>query len=115
VTYSNASKTELVGVPADLIERHGAVSAETAEAMAQGGLAYSPASICVAVTGIAGPDGGSADKPVGTVYIAWAMAAGTTSERYVFGGDREQIRQQTIDLALSGVAVRVRSAQDSVD
>lgn len=72
VTYSNEAKSELLGVGPDLIERHGAVSAEVARAMALGGLEHSPADICVAVTGIAGPGGGSAEKPVGLVFIAAA-------------------------------------------
>ncbi|MCZ7596298.1 MAG: CinA family protein [Hyphomicrobium sp.] len=73
VTYSNAAKTELLGVPADMISRHGAVSEEVARAMAQGALKRTPAHIAISVTGIAGPDGGSPGKPVGLVYLAVAV------------------------------------------
>ena len=76
VTYSNAAKTAMLGVPADVIARFGAVSRETAEAMAQGALAYSPADLAVAITGIAGPGGGTPDKPVGLVHFAAAARGG---------------------------------------
>lgn len=78
VTYSNAAKMRMLGVPAELIEKHGAVSAEVAGAMAEGALANSMASLSVAITGIAGPDGGSAEKPVGLVHLALATRGGTT-------------------------------------
>ena len=71
VSYSNAAKTELLGVPAALITQHGAVSEAVARAMAEGALAHSAAQVSIAVTGVAGPSGGSADKPVGTVWLAW--------------------------------------------
>lgn len=103
VTYSNTAKTQLLGVDANLIETYGAVSKEVAEAMALGALANSHADIAVAVTGIAGPDGGSADKPVGTVYIAWASGERIISNRYQFNGTRADIRQQTVLQALTGV------------
>src|SRR5215468_11801064 len=76
VTYSNAAKTAMLGVPADVIARFGAVSRETAEAMAQGALAHSPADLAVSITGIAGPGGGTPDKPVGLVHFAAAARSG---------------------------------------
>jgi len=93
VTYSNASKSELLGVPSSLITRHGAVSAEVAEAMALGALARAPVDLALAVTGIAGPGGATPTKPVGLVYLA-AIRAGEPArvERHVFSGDRHAIR-----------------------
>ena len=104
VTYSNAAKEEMLGVPADTINSYGAVSPETARAMALGALRYSRADIAAAITGIAGPDGGSADKPVGTVCLAWATRNGRildVVER--FCGDREDVRRQSVNTALSGL------------
>ena len=107
VTYSNAAKTELTGVPAALIAAHGAVSEPVARAMAQGALQHAQAQVSMAVTGIAGPGGGSADKPVGTVWFAWATPSDTgptlgaetawvKSEVKQFAGTRHEVRQQTI-------------------
>ena len=116
VTYSNAAKTELLGVEPALIESHGAVSEAVARAMAQGALVRSPAQVvvAVAVTGVAGPGGGSADKPVGTVWFAWATPAGVTSEVRHFGGDRAAVRQATVAHALTRLvdllSVATRSA-----
>jgi nicotinamide-nucleotide amidase len=107
VTYSNAAKTELLGVSAALIEAHGAVSEPVARAMAEGALRHSAAQVSVAITGVAGPTGGSADKPVGTVCFAWAMPTGVFSERVHFGGDRSCIRQAAVWHALTGVRQRV--------
>ncbi|MDH3231855.1 MAG: CinA family protein [Alphaproteobacteria bacterium] len=102
VTYSNEAKTELLGVAADLIASHGAVSAEVAGAMAQGAVDRSHADIAVAVTGVAGPGGGSAEKPVGLVFVAGVRrGAATHVERHVFPGDREQIRVATVRAALA--------------
>jgi nicotinamide-nucleotide amidase len=102
VTYSNAAKTELLGVPAPLIERHGAVSEEVAEAMADGAIAHAPVALAVAVTGVAGPGGGSAEKPVGLVWLALARkGAKTASERHVFPGDRAAVRRATVARALA--------------
>lgn len=103
VTYSNESKTELLGVDAALIAAHGAVSEPVARAMAQGALAHSHAQIAVAVTGIAGPGGGSADKPVGSVWLAWATAAGVQTECQQFAGDRNAVRVATVRYALQRV------------
>ncbi|MFO1264020.1 MAG: CinA family protein [Rhodoferax sp.] len=100
VTYSNAAKTELLGVDAALIAGHGAVSEPVVRAMAQGALAHSHAQIAVAVTGIAGPGGGSADKPVGTVWLGWATAAGVTTTLRHFAGDRAAVREATARHAL---------------
>jgi nicotinamide-nucleotide amidase len=97
VTYSNAAKTELLGVPPGLIAAHGAVSREVATAMAEGALQRSPAAVAVAVTGVAGPGGGSKEKPVGTVWLACARRdAETTAERRLFPGDRAAIRTATV-------------------
>ena len=107
VTYSNEAKVDLLGVPAELIAQHGAVSEPVAMAMAQGALARSQAQIAVAVTGVAGPGGGSPDKPVGTVWIAWACHDGLVqAERHVFGGDRAAVRSATVRCALQGVLHR---------
>ena len=107
VTYSNAAKTELLGVPAALIGEHGAVSEPVARAMAAGALQHSRAQLSVAVTGVAGPTGGSADKPVGTVWLAWATPAGVTSECCHFPGDRSAVRQATVVKALAGLLERL--------
>ena len=101
VTYSNEAKTELIGVPADLIRRIGAVSAEVAQAMAEGALAHSHADIAVSITGIAGPGGGTPTKPVGLVWFGLAKRAGATMiEKRQFVGDRAQVRQQAVATAL---------------
>lgn len=105
VTYSNAAKTELLGVPAELIEHHGAVSEVVARAMAAGALTHSHAQVSVAVTGVAGPGGGSADKPVGTVWFGWATPAGVTSEVRHFAGDRAAVRAATVHHALARLLV----------
>lgn len=102
VTYSNAAKSEMVGVPAELIVRHGAVSAEVAEAMAAGALAHSPADVAVAVTGIAGPGGATPNKPVGLVYFGLAVRGDSVrSERHVFPGDRSGVRLASVARALA--------------
>jgi len=101
VVYSNEAKTELLGVPAPLIARHGAVSEEVASAMAEGALAHSRADVAVSVTGIAGPGGGSAAKPVGLVYIGCVRRGETPAvERHVFPGDRAGIRAASVKRAL---------------
>ena len=101
VTYSNRAKTEMLGVPEALIARHGAVSAEVAHGMASGALAHAPVDLAVAVTGIAGPGGGSAEKPVGLVHFGVACKGKQAqSEHHVFPGDRGAIRRATIERAL---------------
>jgi nicotinamide-nucleotide amidase len=102
VTYSNAAKTEMLGVPAALLDAHGAVSAEVAAAMAAGALAHSRASVALSVTGIAGPGGGSADKPVGLVWFGIATHgtdAATVSR--IFRGGRADVREQAMQFGLS--------------
>ncbi|WP_409034282.1 CinA family protein [Rhodoferax saidenbachensis] len=101
VTYSNAAKTEQLGVDAALIATHGAVSEPVVRAMAQGALQHSHAQVAVAVTGVAGPTGGSADKPVGTVWFGWATPAGVRSEVQHFAGDRAAVRAATVQHALA--------------
>ncbi len=100
VSYSNAAKTELLGVSAALIERHGAVSEPVARAMAAGAVAHSRAQVSVAVTGVAGPTGGSAAKPVGTVWFAWSVGGVLNSEVQRFAGDRAAVREATVQYAL---------------
>ncbi|KRC12389.1 damage-inducible protein CinA [Hydrogenophaga sp. Root209] len=107
VTYSNAAKTSMLGVPAALIAQHGAVSEPVARAMAAGALAQSAAQLAVAVTGVAGPTGGSADKPVGTVWFGWATPAGTFTEHQRFDGDRAAVRAATVRHALTGLLQRL--------
>ncbi len=100
VSYSNAAKTELLGVPADLIESHGAVSEPVARAMVEGALRHSRAQVAVAVTGVAGPGGGSPDKPVGTVWFGWATPDGVVTDKRCFDGNRQQVREATVQHAL---------------
>ena len=107
VTYSNAAKTELLGVPAALIDTHGAVSEPVARAMAEGAVAHSHAQLAVAVTGVAGPTGGSADKPVGTVWFGWCVNGSTHSECQRFDGDRAAVRAATVRHALAGLLARL--------
>ncbi len=109
VSYSNASKTELLGVAAALIDQHGAVSEAVVRAMATGALTHSSAQCAVAVTGVAGPTGGSTDKPVGTVWFGWATPEGVFSERRHFDGDRAAVRQATVRHALLGLQARLPS------
>ncbi len=106
VTYSNESKQQMLGVPAHIIAAEGAVSEAVVRAMAEGALAASVANISVAVSGIAGPDGGSAAKPVGTVWIAWSgHSQPTRVQGYLFTGDRLAIRQQAVKVALEGLLI----------
>jgi len=101
VSYSNTAKTELLGVEAAQIERHGAVSAEVARAMAAGALAHSRAQVAVAVTGVAGPTGGTPDKPVGLVWFGYALPGQLSTEKMHFPGDRAAVRAATVHHALS--------------
>lgn len=100
VSYSNAAKTELLGVPAALIDAHGAVSEPVARAMAAGAVAHSAAQVTVAVTGVAGPTGGSPAKPVGTVWFGWQVDGQVHSEVRHFPGDRAAVRAATVAHAL---------------
>jgi len=110
VTYSNAAKTELLGIPAPLIERHGAVSEEVARAMANGVLEHTPAHIALAVTGIAGPDGGSPEKPVGLVYFGVAARGEATRvvERRFGSIGRSAIRLASVREALDLIASAIK-------
>ncbi|MDE1183282.1 CinA family protein [Paraburkholderia sp.] len=103
VTYSNQAKSEMIGVPADLIDRHGAVSEPVARAMAEGALRNSRAQVALSITGVAGPGGGTETKPVGMVSFAWCNRLHTNIETIVFKGDREQIRVQAATHALRGL------------
>ena len=100
VTYSNEAKAEMLGVPAGLIATHGAVSEPVARAMALGAVAHSRAQVAVAVTGIAGPAGGTADKPVGTVWFGWNVNGTITTDTRRFDGDRAAVRTATVRYAL---------------
>lgn len=101
VTYSNAAKTELLGVNAALIEAHGAVSEPVVRAMASGALQHSHAQVSIAVTGVAGPGGGSADKPVGTVWFGFALGPHVSTEVCHFAGDRAVVRLAAVHHALT--------------
>ena len=94
VTYSNEAKTELIGVPADLIATHGAVSEPVARAMAEGALTHSRADVAVGITGVAGPTGGTAHKPVGLTFIGVAWEGGSQIKRVMYAGDRAAIRDR---------------------
>lgn len=103
VTYSNAAKHELLGVDAALIATHGAVSEPVARAMADGARRHAPVQCALAVTGVAGPGGGSTTKPVGTVWFGWALPDRVWTEGRRFDGDRAAVRAQTRDHALAGL------------
>ena len=103
VTYSNQAKRELLGVREDTLQKHGAVSEQTAREMAQGALSRGRGTVALAVTGVAGPGGGSAGKPVGMVCFAWASGRSVRSETRQFSGDRESVRRQSVIRALEGV------------
>ena len=100
VAYSNAAKLGLLGVPSGVLAEHGAVSEEAVRAMAEGVRSRFAADLAVAVSGVAGPGGGTADKPVGSVHFAWATPGGVTAVRRIFAGSRESVRRQTVALAL---------------
>ena len=110
VTYANAAKENCLGVPAALIAQEGAVSEQVARKMAEGALLQSGASLALAITGIAGPSGGSVEKPVGTVCFAWALQnEASTSATMRFLGDRQKVREQAVVYALEGVLNRLYS------
>jgi nicotinamide-nucleotide amidase len=109
VSYSNAAKTELLGVDASLIAQHGAVSEPVVRAMVQGALRHSRAQVAVAVTGVAGPSGGSADKPVGTVWFGWATPGGVHTAVQHFAGDRSAVRAATVAHAFNRLAVLLQT------
>jgi len=104
VTYSNEAKQHLLGVSSATLEQFGAVSAETAREMLAGALVHSTADVAVAVTGIAGPDGGTPDKPVGTIWIGWQRRGAEADTRcFHYVGNRDAVRRQTVAAALSGL------------
>jgi nicotinamide-nucleotide amidase len=103
VTYSDAAKQELLGVRAETLRQHGAVSEQTAREMALGALARSQATLALSITGVAGPTGGTQAKPIGTVCLAWAQGKKMRSETRLFSGDRENVRRQSVIRALEGV------------
>ena len=112
VTYSNEAKQEMLGVPEAILAQHGAVSEPTARAMAAGALAHSRATVTLSITGIAGPSGGTAEKPVGLVWFGWAKGRGTQvddlrSESRIFSGDREAVRRQAVIHALQGLLAQI--------
>jgi len=112
VTYSNAAKSDMLGVPPELLEANGAVSGPVAASMATGALLRSQAALTVAVTGVAGPGGGSESKPVGTVWFGIASrGASTLTERLVFPGDRTAVRRATVEHALSMLDAAVKGRQ----
>jgi nicotinamide-nucleotide amidase len=104
VAYTNLAKREMLGVSTTILSRYGAVSEQTARAMAEGALTHSHAQVALAITGIAGPSGGTPEKPVGTVCFAWAVKKrDTISRKQVFSGDREAVRRQAVIAALQGL------------
>lgn len=110
ITYSNQSKIDLLGVYSTILDAHGAVSEQTAKAMIEGALRQTPADIAVAVTGIAGPGGGTPEKPVGLVYIGIGKKGQPAQAfKHVFSGDRASIRQQSVDAALTHILDLIES------
>jgi nicotinamide-nucleotide amidase len=104
VTYSNLSKQQMLGVRETTLNQHGAVSELTVREMVAGALQHSSAQVALAVSGIAGPDGGTADKPVGLVWFAWGIKHGNThAQRHQLGGNRAEVRAQAVHVALQGI------------
>jgi len=109
ITYSNEAKTECLDVPAELIESHGAVSEPVAKAMAEGARINSGSNVAISITGVAGPSGGSAEKPVGTVCFGWTTEDQALTKTMKFLGDRKMIRQQATEFALAELIALLRS------
>ncbi|WP_416049684.1 CinA family protein [Cupriavidus basilensis] len=109
VTYSNEAKSTMLGVPAKLIRDHGAVSEEVARAMAEGALLNSRAQVALSITGVAGPTGGTPEKPVGMVCFGWSNRITTKVETQRYRGDRQQIRRQAAEYAIRGLLELVRN------
>lgn len=108
ITYSNEAKHKLLAVQNQTLSNHGAVSEAVVKEMAQGALTASGAQLAVAVSGVAGPDGGTPEKPVGTVWIGWAQQGkDVVAQQFLFSGDRKSVRIQTVEAALSGVLALV--------
>jgi nicotinamide-nucleotide amidase len=115
ITYSNAAKRETLGVAGATLKRHGAVSEETAREMAIGALKFSRAQIAIAITGVAGPSGGSADKPVGTVCFAWARDnVALQSATHLLDGDRTAVRYQSVAIALRGILALLSKQETAI-
>ncbi len=110
VTYANDAKIAALAVTPELLDEHGAVSEPVVRAMAEGVKRLSQADLAVAVSGVAGPNGGTAEKPVGTVWIAWAGPAGTNVEAHQFSGDREAVRREGVAQALRGLLALLAAA-----
>jgi len=116
VTYSNEAKREMLAVSDETLDRFGAVSEETARAMAAGALAHSRAGLALAITGVAGPTGGTPAKPVGMVCFAWARRGGNPASKTMrFAGNREEIRRQSVIAALEGVLERLQGASSGAE
>jgi nicotinamide-nucleotide amidase len=109
VTYSNVSKEEMLGVSPETMEQHGAVSEQTAREMTAGALQYSRAQVALSVSGIAGPTGGTPEKPVGTVWFAWALGRTVKTACHHLTGDRDAIRTKAVRIALQGVLDLLKS------
>ncbi len=109
VTYSNQAKQDMLDVRAETLEQFGAVSEQTIKEMAQGALKHSNANISIAISGIAGPDGGSDEKPIGTVWFAWAKDTSTITACHYFSGNRDQVRRQAVATALTGIIKNARA------
>ena len=110
VTYANLAKVEMLDVPPATLQAHGAVSETTVRAMVAGALAHSPAQVALAVSGIAGPGGGSIEKPVGTVWFAWGLREGEViAQRHLLTGDRAEVREKAVSIALQGVEDLLKS------
>lgn len=108
VTYSNAAKQEMLGVRAETLAAHGAVSEAVVAEMVIGALSRSAAQVAVAISGVAGPGGGSPEKPVGTVCLAWAWPKGRVeTRRFHFGGDRDAVRRRSVQAAIDGLVERL--------
>lgn len=103
VTYSNQAKNDMLGVTFSTLKQYGAASKQTVIEMAQGALTHSNANVSLAISGIAGPTGGTEDKPVGTVWLAWASKTTTKTQMYLFTGDRDAVRRQAVLTALQGI------------
>lgn len=103
VTYSNESKEEMLGVSPDTLEAHGAVSEQTVREMAEGALQYSRAQMAVSVSGVAGPTGGTPEKPIGMVWFAWGSNESVRAECHHLSGERDAIRAKSVQIALQGV------------
>jgi nicotinamide-nucleotide amidase len=103
VTYSNTAKEEMLGVAPDTLEQHGAVSEQTVREMVEGALQYSRAQVALSVSGIAGPTGGTLEKPVGTVWFAWATSDNVQAVCHQLTGDRDAVRAKSVQIALQGV------------